>query len=137
MQERKKAQQVFNETDFVFVEKSSFAKAFPTIETVNVEYEIKRYGQGAGSGKRGANEKSLGEYINCTNSVCYNGGYRIGDEIRSMVRENLTEKDFSGICQGNEASPKGKKVYRHCGNFFQGKIRIEYKTDTPTAEKPA
>lgn len=138
MEERKKAQDLFRETEPIFGEKTTFVKAFPSIESVKIQYSAARHGMlKETDGVRYLNEKSIGEFINCTNSLCYNGGFRIADEIRTMVKEKATEKKFSGLCQGNEASPKGRKVYRHCAVFFQGDIQIEYKPEESPIEKPS
>ncbi len=68
----------------------------------------------------------VGEYIDCRNSLCYDGGVSVGQMLRDMVEEKKTEAEFSSLCRGYEGSPKGRRKYRNCSNFFEVKIRIEY-----------
>lgn len=69
-----------------------------------------------------------GEHINCSNAVCYNGGFNIGwTTIRDMVRAHETEKEGNALCQGNERSLKGR-IYGKCGTFFKYKVTITYRT---------
>lgn len=108
----------------------SFAEAFPTVEDVNVV--VTEQGKGVHPGFETLNHKltTIGEFINCHNSLCYNGGFRLGDILRSMVREGATERESSMMCQGKEGSPKGKKTYRRCTNCFSIKVTIKYKPVT-------
>jgi len=126
MEERKKAQDVFNETNFVFATKTTFEKAFPEIKNINVE--VKETGNGTYNSSRTSHysKEYIGEYVNCSNPACYNGGFRLGGIIREMVYKKETEREGSAMCQGNEGSPKGRKIYRKCWNDFSYKIQIEY-----------
>lgn len=129
--DRKKASDVFRETTYVFAEKVPFETAFPEIASVDVEFTETGHGiWDAGKryrGYRAGSRDSLGEYIDCSNSLCYNGGFSIGNILREMVRNKETRREFSALCQGNEGSPKGRRIYRKCLNFFKGIITIVYK----------
>jgi hypothetical protein len=125
MEERKKAQDVFNETNFVFATKTTFEKAFPEIKNINVE--IEETGTGTYNNRTSHYSKEyISEYVNCSNPKCYNGGFRLGCIIREMVYKKETEREGSEMCQGSEGSPKGRKIYRKCWNDFSYKIQIEY-----------
>jgi len=125
MEERKKAQDIFNETNFVFATKTTFEKAFPEIKDINVE--VKETGTGTYNSRISHyNKESSSEYINCSNPICYNGGFKLGNIIREMVCKKETERQGSAMCQGSEGSPKGRKIYRKCWNGFSYKIQIEY-----------
>jgi hypothetical protein len=136
--DRQKAQDVFNETDFLFGKKVGFAEAFPMIEEIKIE--VKEEGEGVYEGNEVSiySSKSIlpGEYINCRNSLCYNGGFRIGSIIRAMVRERKTDLETSEICQGYEGSPKGKKRYGKCFNMFDVKVHIKYKQNNENQGTP-
>jgi hypothetical protein len=126
--ERQKASDVFRERNFVFAKKVSFDEAFSEIEDLTVEVEE------SGHGISGWNRKSTyrkqyfpGEYIDCSNPLCYNGGFSIGSILRKMVRNKQTELETSKLCQGNEGSPRGRRIYRKCMNFFKIKVSIKYK----------
>lgn len=125
MKERKKAQDVFNDTDFVFSQKTTFEKAFPGIESIRVD--VNETGEIRFGGNRTYTNSSLGEFVNCSNSMCYNGGFRIGDVVREMNYKREENREGSAICQGNEGSPKGRRIYRKCLNHFDYKITIKYK----------
>ena len=129
--QRMKASDVFRESEFVFSRKVSFDEAFPEIEDVVIEVTEK----GTGVRHRGPDDPKHiyrkphlpGEYVDCSNSLCYNGGVSVGSIIRDMVREHATERETSEVCRGYEGSPKGRRKYRKCMNFFQVKIGITYK----------
>ena len=127
--ERQKASDVFRDANFVFAKKVSFAEAFPEIADVRVEVE---FGHAMdGNPKRVYTKSYLGEYIDCDNGLCYNGGFSIGEVIRSMVSEKTTDRDGSAICRGYEGSPKGRRKYRDCLNFFRYKVHIDYVASSP------
>lgn len=125
--DRKKAADVFNATDFAFAEKTTFEKAFPSIDDIKVEVTETGDGVKEWNSCRTYGKFSVGEYINCSNKFCYNGGFCLGDIIRYMIEGNLTEYETSKYCQGYEGSPKGRKRYRSCLNHFDIKINIKYK----------
>ena len=129
-QDRKKASDIFHETPLFFAKKGSFAEAFPQIEDFRIE--IKESGSGVEGQYRvqtftAANPP--GEFTDCSNPVCYNGGFRIGSIIRDMVSKGETEHETRGRCQGYEGSAKGKKRYRDCVNFFRIKVSLKYKNE--------
>ena len=127
-----KASDVFNNTDFVFAKKSPFEEVFPEIE--NLKVEVIESGEGVSEWSRKhvyLKEHFPGEYINCSNSLCYNGGFSVGSFLRDMVRNKQTDLDGSKLCQGNEGSPKGRRIYRKCLNSFKIHIEIKYRRGGP------
>jgi hypothetical protein len=127
-QERMKASDVFHETNLVFSEKVGFDKAFPEIEDLTVK--VKEIGHGVSDWNEESNYRKQyfpGEFINCRNPLCYNGGFSIGSILRDMVRNGQTEFETSKLCQGNEGSAKGGRIYRKCMNFFKIIVSIKYK----------
>ena len=130
--ERMKASDVFREAKFLFSRKASFDEAFPEIE--NVVIEVEERGDGVnhwgfcGSRRVYKNPHLPGEYIDCSNPLCYNGGVRVGSIIHEMVKERSTGRVGStSFCQGYEGSPKGRRRYRKCTNSFKVIISITYK----------
>ena len=129
--DRLKASDVFRETNYIFAKKVSFDEAFPEIEDLTVEVE--EFGHGiSGWGQKFIYRKQNfpGECINCSNPLCYNGGFSIGSILREMARNKQTELETEKMCQGYEGSPKGRKRYRDCSNSFKIKISIKYKERT-------
>jgi len=128
---RQKASDVFRETEFVYSSKTdSFDKAFPEIEDVKIEVTE------SGEGTTQLNCEHIyrkqtfpGEYINCHNPLCYNGGFSIGEIIRNMTESKQAELVIHKICQGYEGSPKGRRRYGRCQNSFDIKVTIEYKEE--------
>lgn len=108
MKARKKASDIFRETDYAFVKKVPFLEAFPELEDFRIEVRE--------SGDRiwGGQERSRvytkanppGEFVDCTNSVCYGGGVSIGEILRSMIDQGKTEDQISRGCRGHEGSLK-------------------------------
>lgn len=129
-QDRQKASDVFRNTDYVFSKKGTFAEAFPMIEDIRV---VVKHGGHYGVNDWNREEHygtNIGEYVDCTNSMCYNGGFSVGNFVRMMVASKQThfEKDYIS-CQGYEGSPKGKRRYRSCTNHFGVTIDIKYKSE--------
>lgn len=127
-EDRKKASDVFADSRPIFGQKVGFAEAFPTIESLRVRY--RETGAGVhqhGDGWSTRSSDHLGEFVNCSNSLCYNGGFSIGHVIREMVRGSLTTRSGHASCQGYEGSPKGKRRYRSCFNQFEYTVEITYK----------
>ena len=123
-----KASDVFRDTTFVFAKKAPFDEAFPEIEDLKVEITESGEGVSEWSHKRIYTKKYFpGEYIDCSNSLCYNGGVSIGSILRGMVVSKQTTLEDSKLCQGSEGSPKGRRIYRKCLNSFKIKVEIKYK----------
>lgn len=123
-----KASELVGERKFVPEEQISFEEAFPEIEDVNVEVKEtgKMYFKEWDEVTKTYRKQELGEYINCTNHLCYNGGFSIGDILREMIREGQTELKTNKFCKGYESSPKGRR-HSSCVNYFEIKVHIEYK----------
>lgn len=122
---RKKASDVFDETDYAFAENTTFARAFPQVAELRVD--VQETDAGSPVRKRIYTGSELGEFVNCSNDLCYNGGVRMGEVIRSMVSNGDTEAAGSSFCQGYEGSPKGRKRYRRCLHGFSWTAQIKYK----------
>lgn len=129
-QTRDKASDIFKKTDFVFSRKVSFEEAFPMIEDIDIKVEhLGHYG--VGEWNKIQNYKRTGEYIDCTNSLCYRGGFSVGALIRKMIDANQTHLESHEFCRGYEGSPKGKRRYRSCTNSWNVTIDIKYKATPP------
>jgi len=128
---RPKAQDVFNQSEerLIFGEKTTFERACPEVEECVVIVEE----EGHNSDGHPRTYRNPGQYINCSNELCYNGGFNIGLPISGMVRNRETQREDSALCQGNEGSPKGRRIYKKCSNFFKYKISIKYRSDQAKA----
>ena len=120
MQRRQKAADVFRDTAFLLGEKTTFAKAFPRIEDIRVE--VAETGDGVPPHRKKClyGMSTAGEYINCSNPMCF------------MVEQRKTDDSLALHCQGYEGSPKGRKKYGPCFNYFEANIHIEYKPEPAT-----
>jgi hypothetical protein len=125
-----KASDVHRETNYVFSKKVPFKEAFPQIKSVKVSVEesghltLGRWSHEPNT--RIYDEKHLGEYIDCSNPLCYNGGFSIGQILREMVVDKKTHLETVKACQGYEGSPKGKINRGRCVNFFKIAVDIDY-----------
>ncbi|MYG13168.1 MAG: hypothetical protein F4171_10280 [Gammaproteobacteria bacterium] len=123
---RQKASDVFRDTNFFIAKKSDFDAAFP--EIANLSGTVEEDGDGVSSRLRVRHlGKDTGEYFDCSNPLCYNGGFSLGNLLRSMVGSRATHKQDTLFCQGYEGSPKGRRRYRDCMNSFRIAIDIEYR----------
>jgi len=125
---RLKASDVFRESKYVFGKKVSFEEVFPEIEDIVVDVEELCWGTNKQNCKRTYTKRNFpGEYIDCSNPLCYNGGFSIGKILRDMVKNRQTELETLELCQGYEGSSKGNKYYKKCLNQFKIKVSIKYK----------
>ena len=123
---RQKASDVFRDTEFLFGRKVGFEEAFPDIRDITVKVEQSGDGVDRWNETRHFSKHSIGEYFDCANSLCYNGGVRIGSIVRNMEFSNETHYEDSLSCQGYEGSPKGRRNYGPCFNRFKITVDIEY-----------
>ena len=127
---RQKASDVFRESNFLFATKSGFDKAFPQI--ANLSGTVAEDGNGVSNWRSVRRvSKDTGEFFDCSNPRCYNGGFSVGDILRGMVASRTKHKEDTRYCQGYEGSPKGRRRYRHCMNRFFVAIDIEYRDPDP------
>lgn len=134
---RPKASEIFQRSNLAFARKVGFQEAFPDIEHVSVEVQIHSLGGSPSEAdKTTYTEATLGEYVDCTNPLCYRGGVSIGGLIREMVRSKATALETTKKCQGYEGSAGGRRKYRECFTIFQIKISIRYKTGDASLQSP-
>ena len=109
--------------------KFSFEKAFPDIESINVEVTVTR-GQAAPSpGDRVLKftERDLPESIGCPNPLCANGGLKIGRILREMAAKKETSGRSFHVCSGHDGPPHKQHVLRNCANCFHVNVSIVFK----------
>lgn len=141
-QRHQKASDVFNATDWLLGPPVSFAKAFPRIATLRVRskssgyYHTPRVGI-VDDGARIHTETSAGEYIDCRNPLCWNGGFRLGEQLRFMEQAGDTHREWTATCQGWEGSPKGRRRDRPCDEYWTVVVDVTYRQPEATAEPTA
>ena len=123
---RQKAPDVFRETDFFLAKKSGFDQAFPQIASLSGTVEEDGDGVNDRLSVRHLG-KDTGEYFDCSNPLCYNGGFSLGDILRSMIASGDTHKEDTRLCKGYEGSAKGRRRYQDCMNSFRIMVDIEYR----------
>jgi len=128
MKSNPKAQDLFRP---FFGREASFEEAFPEIEKLSIEVTESEAGFHNFHKTSYDKEHPPGEFINCSNPVCYGGGFRIGMILSEIVRKKQTELNDSACCGGYEGSAKGRKRYRSCVHYFQFSIKIKYKEVEP------
>ena len=140
---RNKASKTSREINYLFSNEISFTKTFPEIE--NIFIEVKEFESSMRKPERDDEwERAMGSYssyprihrysknhlpgenINCSNALCFKGGFSIGSIVRNMISKKDTFKEGKEHCQGYEGSPKGKRKYRNCSHQFEYKVTIKY-----------
>jgi hypothetical protein len=128
IRKHKKASDVFNESTPFIANKSSFDNAFPDAEDIIIECDEVECIGGTKSWKhRYTKENIPGEFIDCHNPRCYNGGFSIGEVMEDMISKNETKRNGATCCQGNEGTPKGRRIYHSCPHHFNYAISIKHK----------
>jgi hypothetical protein len=127
MKDRMKASDVYRQSHNPFVPKTDFEGAFPNVEAVTVDVtETDEYGH---ESHRTYSKGDFGQYIDCSNPKCYNGGFAVGNALQSLRFKKLTEGEGDADCQGHEGSPKGRRKGDACEHKFNYKISIVYKKE--------
>lgn len=102
-----------------------FKKGYPTIESIKIKAIEKGYVR-EWTKPLIFDEKTISEYINCSNPSCQRGRFDIDIEIHGMVLKKETYREETLICGGEEGGlPKGKS--RNCINRLNIEIKIKYK----------
>lgn len=120
---RKKASDVFKESEYAFGAKVSFEEAFPSIADLKVI--VKEIGVGYPGHIRTieyTRKNFPGEFVDCSNDMCTNGGFDLGEIIADMVINSNEEREEKRMCQGYEGTPN-----RRCMRIFIVNINIKYK----------
>ncbi len=129
-----KASDVFWEQKHFFEPTDDFEKAFPQIADIEVCIEERgelgpffdpRHPTNLSVYRRG-NLGRLGEFVDCSNPRCYNGGFRFGDILRLLSYKREEEYEATEFCQGYEGSPKGRVKHGPCDNRFDLRIRLKF-----------
>lgn len=112
-----------------------FVDAFPTIDEITVEIDMDGIRPfGAYGGVRVFDKSNIEPAYDCPNPQCTRGGIRLESLISQMVCSRETSKEFQLKCEGYEGSPKGKRYYRTCTNWYKVKISIRYKGIVASSE---
>ena len=122
---------MFRDTEFVFGRKVPFKEAFPEIKEARVEVQTmtnigSRFIVPDRPNISVYEAPDIGEYIDCENPDCYNGGFSIGSILHDMVQNKQTEYEGTATCKGYEGSPKGRKRYGSCVNWWKIKVKLQY-----------
>lgn len=125
--EKKKASDVFRESKPA-LGKAPFKEAFPELKTVKVHVEEDgKDGTGKYSEKPMIgiyDENNLGEFIDCSNRLCYNGGFSIGKILREMIEKKETHHESLEFCQGWQGTKRKRGL--SCPNKFKVTVDMEY-----------
>lgn len=134
MKPRKKASDIFRETDYAFVKKVLSLRRFRSLRIS--ESRCGNQATKSGAARRGrvyTKANPPGEFVDCSNSVCHGGGVSIGEILRSMIDQGKTEEHVSRGCRGYEGSPKGRRKYRSCMHSFDVKVALKYRVKAGAA----
>jgi hypothetical protein len=125
-------------TNRVFAHLTTFEKAFPALEDVRIEYTEGSIGSGLVDKSQSdfrsfTTIRSTGGQARCSNPSCYRGGYEFDFDVHDMVRGKLVTKRFYKPCEGDEGTPKGRKIGRRCDHAIIAKLTITYLAESAPA----
>lgn len=120
-----KASDVYAKSNNPFVPKTNFEGAFPAVHDVIVTVtEYDEYNQ---SSRRKYDKNNLGQFINCSNRQCFNGGFAIGDALFRLSFRKETYGEGEATCQGHDGNSKRRGD--SCDHRFTYTISIVYKAE--------
>jgi hypothetical protein len=103
----------------------SFHVAYPTVESATVRFTETDFGDDP---KVMYWNLTDGPRIPCRNAACQRGGYNVEYLVGEMIRNQIECKTIDMSCNGDEGSPKGRKIGRSCDMSMEGTINVKYKT---------
>jgi hypothetical protein len=133
-QKKSKASDVYHETEHSFASKASFENAFPQIEQLSIEVveaEGTEHVDFRAFDKIKhrhiyTKENLPGEFINCRNPDCHEGGLSFSGILLKMIAEKSTKFQGTETCRGYEYQPTDLKSQRACSHQFHFKVKIQY-----------
>jgi hypothetical protein len=136
-----KASDVYHETEHSFASKASFEKTNPQIEQFSIEIvetegiehvDFKAFDK-IKHRHIYTKETLPGEFINCRNPDCREGGLSFSGIIRKMIADKLTKFHGTEICRGYESLSEGLKEKKNCRHQFHFKVKMKYAENLKTA----
>ena len=100
-----------------------FRERYPTVESATVQFTES---DGCDSQTRYWN-LSDGPRIHCGNARCERGGYDIEWLVDDMIGRRAESGEIKMSCNGDEGTPKERKLGRECDMRMNGKINVKYK----------
>lgn len=111
----------------LFGTSTKFESEFPTIEDAIIRFTESDFGNDP---KMGAwSLRSNGPVMSCGNPRCQRGGYNFANEVHNMIYADVSEREIRLSCNGDEGSPKGRKLGRECLQRLEGKITLKIKAN--------
>ncbi len=124
MSKKKKASDMFNDSELFLGKKVSFAEAFPQISELKIEVnEYKDFWKkddGYYPISHVFNESDMPQYVDCSEPSCKGGGFSLGNIVHTMVHDKNLFLEDSTNCIGKIGSQR-------CVHTFDYKISINYK----------
>lgn len=111
-------------------QRTSFAAAYPTVETAIVRYTEADFGMDPKENVH--NLATSGPRVACRNPLCHRGGYDFESLVMLMVSQGTESKTMQMSCNGDEGTPKGRRRGRDCSMSITGMITIAYKKQYPS-----
>jgi hypothetical protein len=102
----------------------TFHVAHPTVESATVRFTETDFGDDP---KLRYWNLADSPRISCRNSACQRGGYNIEWLVGNMIENQIESKEIKMSCDGDEGTPKGRKIGRNCGMSIEGTISVKYK----------
>ena len=104
----------------------TFAEAFPSVASIEVEIEIRRGGPlDERPQRRYYSVASITrEPVKCNNPLCHGGGWSVWDAVRDVVEKRERQTKRGGVCQGSERMNRTNS--RTCLALFQANISVVY-----------
>lgn len=105
-----------------------FESEFASIDDAIIQFTESDYGNNPKSGVWSL--RNNGPVMACGNPKCQRGGYNLATEVRNMISANMSEREIRLSCNGDEGSPKGRRVGRECMQRLKAKITLKFNADS-------
>ena len=104
---------------------SSFHEAYPTGESATVRFTETDFGSDP---KVRYWSLAEGPRIPCRNSACQRGDYDHEWLVGNIIASRVESKEISMSRNGDEGTPKGRRIGRSCDMSMEGTINVKYKS---------
>jgi hypothetical protein len=102
-----------------------FEAEFPTIQDAIIRFTESDFGNSPKTGVWSL--RNNGPVMSCGNPSCQRGGYNLANEVHNMIYAGMSEREIRLSCNGDEGSPKGRRLGRECLQRLEAKITLKFK----------
>lgn len=125
------AQDLFEKSTPALGQKTTFEKAYPQVDQLDLEVTATPMGFGSVQKYHYSLQHPPGSYTPCPNPKCSGGGFEVGWLLHDLISKKQEFGEASGPCVGREKMGRGSRT---CFYVFKAKATLKYAVEPEQAE---